>query len=398
MSKKLVQINVVCNGSTGRIMNQIQEKAISEGWEAYSFYGRGKGANEQCYKISNKFEVLWSVFLTRFFDKHGYGCKRATKKLIKKIENINPDVIQLHNVHGYYLNIPILFEYLKKCNKKIVWTLHDCWAFTGHCAYFTYPKCDKWKNGCDKCIRKKDYPSCIFNDRSKKEYEIKKRNFTKINNLTIITPSEWLADLVKSSFLKEYEIKVINNGIDLEIFKPSNSINIRAKYNIEKDKKIILGVAAVWDRRKGLDEFIKLSKIIDEQYQIVLVGLNKKQIKQLPSNIIGIKRTESIEELANLYTSAYAFLNLTLEDNFPTTNLEALACGTPVITYNTGGSVESINKNCGIIVEKEDLKDVFEAIKSLENNTISMENCILKSKEYDKNIQYKRYIELYKTI
>lgn len=375
MNKKLVQINVVCNGSTGRIMTQIQQKAIEEGWEAYSFYGRGKPANEYCYKIGNKLEILWHVFLTRIFDKHGHGSKRATKKMIKQIEQINPDVIQLHNIHGYYIHLETLFNYLKKSDKKIVWTLHDCWAFTGHCTYFTCPKCDKWKIGCNNCIRKRDYPSCWFKDRAQKEYGTKKKMFTGIDNLTIVTPSEWLANLVKQSFLNEYKIKVINNGIDLNIFKPTNTIDVREKYNIQLDKQIILGVAAIWDKRKGLEEFIELSKYIDDRYKIVLVGLNKKQIKQLPKNIIGIKRTENLEELANLYTCSDVLFNPSKEETFSLITIEAIACGTPVIAYDNSAVKELINKETGICLpinlnKQENIKKILtylEISKKIDN-------------------------------
>lgn len=393
MNKKLVQINVVCNGSTGRIMNQIQEETQNQGWEAYSFYGRGNPSNDKCIKIGSKFDVLFHVLITRLFDKHGHGSKRATRKLVKQIEEINPDVIQLHNIHGYYIHLKTLFNYLKKCNKKIVWTLHDCWAFTGHCSHFTYPKCDKWEKGCKKCIRKKDYPKSLIFDSSKNEYLFKKELFTNIKNLTIVTPSNWLADLVKKSFLKEYEVEVINNGIDLDVFKPTDTIEIRKKYNIPEGKKILLGVSSVWNISKGLNEFYELAKIINKDYIILLVGLNKKQIINLPNNIIGIERTENLEELANFYTNAYVFINPTLEDTFPTTNLEALACGTPVITYNTGGSPESIINKCGVVIKENNVKKLYEEILNL-NNDVS-QKCIEQGKKYNKNNKYKEYIETY---
>lgn len=396
MSKKLVQINVTCNGSTGRIMEQIQKEAISQGWEAYSFFGRGKPSNEFCYKIGNKLDVLFHVLITRLFDLQGHGSKVATKKMIKKIKQFDPDVIHLHNIHGYYLNMKVLFDYLKSCNKKIVWTLHDCWPFTGHCSHFTMSKCDKWQNGCKCCSQTKSYPKSLYVDNSEYQYKLKAKLFTGINNLTLVVPSNWLAELVKESFLSEYDIKVINNGIDLSIFKPTNVILVRERYNIPSNKKIILGVASVWNISKGLEEFVKLSKIIDEDKIIVLVGLNKKQIKALPNNIIGIERTESIEELANLYSNAYVFVNPTLEDNFPTTNLEALACGTAVVTYNTGGSIESIDGNCGIIVNKHDIVSLNASINNIQS--FSSNDCLKRSKEYDNNKIYKKYLYMYESV
>lgn len=397
MSKKLVQINVVCNGSTGRIMNQISDKAIEQGWEVYNFYGRGKSNNKNCIKIGNKIDILFHVLLTRLFDKTGYGSKSATKKMIRQIKSIDPDVIQLHNIHGYYLNLKILFKYLKECNKKVVWTFHDCWAFTGHCTHFICPKCDKWKSGCKgKCIRRKDYPSSIFRSNAEKNYKLKKELFLGIDNLTIVTPSKWLEQLVRQSFFKNFNVEVINNGIDLNIFKPTYTVDIREKYNIPVNKKIILGVAAVWSRTKGLEDFIKLSEYLEKEYVILLVGLNKKQIRQLPSNIIGIERTENVEELANLYTQADCFVNPTWEDNFPTTNLESLACGTPVITFNIGGSPESINETCGLVVEKGNIEDLINAINGF--NREQYVGCLKQSKNYDKGKQYKKYIELYKKV
>lgn len=365
MSKKLVQINVTCNGSTGRIMEQIQKEAISQEWEAYSFFGRGKPSNKFCYKIGNMFDVFFHVFITRILNLHGHASKIATKRMIKKIKEIDPDVIQLHNIHGYYLNIKILFEYLKKCNKKVVWTLHDCWAFTGHCSYFTMAGCDKWQNGCNKCIQKKEYPKALLFDTSKTEYNLKKELFTGIKDMTIITPSNWLANLVKKSFLNNYTVQVIHNGIDTEIFKPTYSIDVCKKYDIPKEKDIILGVAAIWDKRKGLNEFVELAKVIDEDKIIVLVGLNKKQIKKLPNNIIGIERTENTEELSCLYTAASVLFNPSKEETFSLVTAEATACGTPVIAYDNSAVAELINKKNGITMhfnaennEKKVLKNI----------------------------------------
>lgn len=399
MSKKLVQINVTCNGSTGRIMTQIQEEAIKEGWEAYSFYGRGRPANDKCIKIGNKFDVLFHVLVTRLFDLHGHASKRATKKLIKQIKNIDPDVIQLHNIHGYYLNAEILFNYLKTCDKKIIWTLHDCWAFTGHCTYFTYPECNKWKNeGCSKCPRKTEYPASILLDNSKREVKKKKQLFTGGNNLTIVTPSSWLKNLVKQSFLKVYEVKVINNGIDLTIFKPTNTIDVKHKYNIPEDKKIILGVAAVWDKRKGLEDFINLSKVIDESYVLVLVGLNEKQKRKLPQNIIGISRTENVEELANLYTYADVLFNPSKEESFSLVTIEAMACETPVIVYKYTAPKELIpDVACKVIQDENNFEEIKGAIEEAiaqkaKYSTLLHEHV---KKKYDIKKQIKKYLDTY---
>ena len=399
MSKKLVQINVTCNGSTGRIMNQIQEEATKRGWKAYSFYGRGKSVNDNCIKIENKIDVLFHVLITRLFDLHSYGSKRATKKMIKKIQEIDPDVIQLHNIHGYYLNMEILFNYLKTCNKKIIWTLHDCWNFTGHCPHFTYPECNKWKEkGCSKCPRKKEYPASILVDNSKKAYKKKKQLFTGIKNLILITPSKWLKEQVGYSFLKDYEVKVINNGINLNAFKPTKSIDIKKKYNIPNNKKIILGVAAIWDRRKGLENFIELSETLDDSYIIVLVGLDNKQIEKLPSNIIGISRTENIEELANLYTTADVLYNPSKEESFSLVTVEAMACGTPVVVYKYTAPKELIpDFTCKVIENEKNMDEIKsnidEVISQKEKNLLRL--CQFVQEKYDINKQIEKYMKLF---
>lgn len=399
MSKKLVQINVTCNGSTGRIMTQIQEAATKEGWEAYSFYGRGKPSNNNCIKIGNKLDILFHVLITRLFDLHGHASKRATKRMIKQIEKIDPDVIQLHNLHGYYLNIDILFNYLKTANKKVIWTLHDCWAFTGHCTHFTCPECNKWeKEDCSKCPRKREYPASLVIDNSKKEVHKKKQLFTGIKNLTIVTPSEWLKKLVEKSFLKIYETKVINNWIDSNVFLPKNNMKVKEKYNIPKDKKVILGVAAIWDKRKGLEDFIRLSRVIDSSYIIVLVGLNEKQKKNLPPNIVGINRTENIEELVNLYTISDVLFNPSKEESFSLVTIESMSCGTPVVVYKYTAPKELIpDFACTIINNENDMEAIKNAIykESLKKKEISSMLHKYVKEKYDIEKQIQKYMELF---
>ena len=395
---KVLQINSVCGiGSTGRIATDIHNMLIEQGHESYIAYGRDLPRNcDNAIRIGNKIDNYAHVLLTRLFDKHGFGSIKATEEFIKKVEEIDPDVIHLHNIHGYYINIEVLFDYLKEADKPVIWTLHDCWAFTGHCAYFDYVGCEKWKTGCYDCPEKKNYPSSRLLDNSKQNYLKKKEIFTGVKNMTIITPSNWLAELVRESFLGEYPVKVINNGIDLKIFKPTKS-NFREKYNIE-DKFIILGVANVWDRRKGFNYFIELSKKLKVDEIIVMVGLTEKQKELLPENIIGITRTNDINELVEIYTAADVFVNPTLEDNFPTTNLEALACGTPVITFNTGGSVESIDKSCGIVVEKGNIVKLIKAINQVRSDRPNEAYCISRARSFDKNERFNEYIEMYKKV
>lgn len=391
---KLVQINTVCNCSTGKIMGDIQREANKNGYDTISFYGRGKGYNDlKCEKFGNSISFWIHVILNTLFDNQGHGSYFCTKKLIKRLREENPDIIHLHNLHGYYLNIPLLFKYLKEEYKgKIFWTFHDCWPFTGHCAYFTAVKCNKWKKQCYKCPNKKEYPISLFKDNSYNNYLEKKNIFTGLSNLTIITPSDWLNKLVKQSFLKKYNVVTINNGIDLNVFKPTIDKNILTKFSIPCDKKILLGVASVWDKRKGLDDFLKLSKELPREYIIVLVGLNNHQIKiaSCYNNIIVIKRTENISDLVKLYSIAYCFLNLTYEDNYPTVNMEAIACGTPVITYDTGGCCEQVNTGVGIVTTFDELLKSISKIKNFKFN----------NKDYlsriDKNILFKDIIDKYK--
>lgn len=361
---KLIQINTVCNGSTGKIMGDIQRKAQSEGWECLSIYGRRKGYKDiPCKKFGNFFSFWFHVFLTTVFDLHGHGSYFQTRRMIKEIKRQNPDVIHLHNIHGYYLHIPTLFKYLKNEYKgEIRWTLHDCWTFTGHCAYFTYANCDKWKTNCYKCPNKKQYPISLFMDRSKKNYLEKKELFTGLKNVTIITPSDWLNKLVSQSFLKEYKIITKNNEIDTKIFKPTQDEKILEKYNVDKNKKILLGIANIWEERKGLFDFYKLRNLISDDYQIVLVGLSKKQIKELPKNIIGIRRTDNQYELAALYTMSEYLINPTYEDNYPTVNLEAIACGTKIICYDTGGCKEQVNEKNGYVVPVGNIEEIAKKI------------------------------------
>ncbi|MBU3197732.1 glycosyltransferase [Clostridium estertheticum] len=393
---KVLQINSVCGyGSTGRIATDIYRILEEQGHECLIAYGRGtahEGINS--IKIGTKFDNYMHVAKTRLFDLHGFASRKATKEFIKKAKEYDPDVIHLHNIHGYYINIELLFNYLKETNKPVVWTLHDCWAFTGHCAYFDYVCCDKWKNGCDRCPQKSSYPQSLLKDNSKHNYANKKELFTGVKNVTIVTPSKWLSNLVKESFLKEYDVKVINNGIDLNVFNPKDKNIFRKKYNLE-EKFIILGVASIWEERKGSRYFLEISKLIDKNSRIVLVGLNDKQLSTLPQNIIGIKRTNNIEELAEIYSAADVYVNPTLEDNFPTTNLEALACGTPVITFNTGGSVESVDESCGIVVKKGNIEGLFEIINKMNINKFDENDCIKMVKKFDKNDKFNEYIKLY---
>lgn len=386
---KVLMINVVCGiRSTGRICTDLAVELEKQGHEVKIAYGREnvpKQFQKYAVRIGTDLDVKLHGIKARLLDGAGFGSKNATVKFIRWIKEYDPDVIHLHNIHGYYINIEVLFKYLRICGKKIIWTLHDCWAFTGHCVYFDYVQCDKWLKGCYHCIQKKEYPCSVGLDQSKRNYKMKQQFFTGISDLNLVSPSKWLANLVKQSFMKEYSVKVIQNGVDTKVFKPTES-DFREKYHLE-NKKIILGVASVWDRRKGLNSFVELSKYLPNEYQIVLVGLQEKQIKELPNNIIGILGTDSSEELAAIYTSADVFVNPTLEDNYPTTNIEAIACGTPVLSYNTGGSRESAEMY-GLSVQKNNLEELSSALKNI--------NCIKPKKiNIDYHDTVRKYLQLY---
>lgn len=392
---RILQINSDCGvGSTGRIATDLCNILEQQGHECLIAYGRDTAKEtKKSIKIGTKINNYLHVAKTRFADLHGFGSKKATQAFLKMVKEYNPDIIHLHNIHGYYINIELLFNFLAEENIQVVWTLHDCWAFTGHCAHFDYVKCEKWKTGCYNCPQKKSYPSSLLFDNSEWNFQKKKELFTSIKNMTIITPSIWLADIVKKSFLSTYTINVINNGIDLDLFRPIKS-NFRIK-NALQEKFILLGCASIWSERKGLKYFIDLSEKLNDNYKIILLGITKKQKKKLPKSIIGIEKTNNIIELAEIYSSADLFINSTLEDNFPTTNLEALACGTPVITFNTGGSAESIDRTCGIIVEKGNLNELIRAIEQARIKPFLREACVSRSMLYNKNARFNDYVEIY---
>ena len=402
---RLLHINSTLNvGSTGKIAYQIGEMCIANGDESYiAFSGRYFENNNMVntIRIGSKLDFYWHALVTRIFDRHGFGSIRATKKLLKQIDYIKPDIVHLHNLHGYYINIEILFNYLASTNIPIVWTLHDCWSFTGHCDHFEYIDCNKWQKSCHTCPQKSLYPASLIVDNSKENFVNKRRLFNSVNNLTIVPVSNWLNSKLKYSFLKNYSSRVIHNGIDLEVFRPRDHEFFVRNFHQQK-KFILLGVASIWSKKKGFYEFIKLSRCLDENFVIVLVGVSPKLKKKLPKNIISIAKTSNQQELAKLYSSSDIYLNLTFEDTYPTTNLESIACGTPVITYKTGGSPESVEEGCGIIVNQGDIDSLVQKIKEIKNNglpKISQESLrLIASDKFDKDINFVHYLNLYKSI
>lgn len=399
---KVVLINTVANtGSTGRIVMALYKKLEQESEDACIVYGRGSCASSvKCYKIGNEIDFLWHVLRNFFRGESGFGSGATTRRLIAYLEREKPDIIHLHNIHGFYLQCELLFDYIKRENIPVIWTFHDCWPFTGHCAYFDYAGCNKWQSGCKRCARHRSaYPYALFCDNSEEAYTRKMAAFQGVEDLTIVTPSRWMKGLVEKSFLKDYPVKVIYNGIDTQVFSPDKkcSINNDGGY-------IILGVANVWEKRKGLHYFKRLAKVLDEKYRIILVGLNCIQRMLLKlggySRIMAIGRLQSAEELCRLYSSASVYVNTTLEDNFPTTNLEALSCGTPVITFGTGGSPESIDEECGLVVEKGNVEGLKVAVEKICGNLerYPKNKIAEKAKKYRKEKMDEAYMELYSEI
>ncbi|MEH6748184.1 MAG: glycosyltransferase [Maribacter arcticus] len=401
--KKILQINTTVGyASPGKIANDIGDLLIDTGNESYIAYGRTPESvsNSNVIRIGDNIDNYLHVISTRLLDNHCFSSKNATKKLIAQIEDIKPDLIQIHNLHGYYINIEVLFSYLKNVDIPVVWTFHDAWAITGHCTHFEHVGCHKWLTGCYKCPQTNTYPNSVLLDRSKKNYADKKRLFNYPKNLTIVTPSKWLANLIKQSFLKNHKISVIPNGVSQEIFKPRKNLELEKKLNL-KNKFVVLGVSSVWDKGKGFFDFIELAKKLNDDCILIMVGVTKKQTELLPNNIIAIPRTTNAEELAELYTMADVYINLTYADTFPTTNLEALSCGTPIITYKTGGSVESVTEKTGLVIEQGNVSaalDAIEAIKKLGKAHFEKHCVSMALDKFNKKKQYLEYIKLYKPL
>lgn len=399
---RVVQLNGTYKiGSTGKIMSDLNDVIVANGHDGYMVcaYSAVKDIPNLYVMehINHELAVRKNIFISRVTGTMGYRQKSATKKMVEWIKEKAPDVVHLHNIHGDWLNIHVLFDYLKISNVKVVWTLHDCWSFTGRCSHFEQINCSKWVDGCSKCTNNKIYPISYLFDWTKQMWKDKKELFVGLKNLIIVTPSQWLSDYVKKSYLSDYEVKVIHNGIDMNTFYPKESKSVYLKDC--NNKKIILGCASSWTERKGLFDFYKLNEMLDhKKYQIVLVGLNSRQLSEVPPDIIAIGRTNNAGELAELYSNADIFVNPTYQDNFPTTNLEALACGTPVITYRTGGSIESVDERVGMVVEQGDVTELFVAIQCLKKSDEVICLCSDRARKcFNKNNCFKDYVNLYES-
>ena len=391
---KVLHINSVCGiRSTGRICTDIADILEKNGDLCKIGYGREsvpEKYEKYAVRIGDDFSVKRHALMTRIFDNTGHGSRGATRDFLKWVEEYDPDVIHLHNLHGYYINLEMLFNYLKQAGKPVVWTLHDCWAFTGHCSHFDLASCYKWKDGgCNHCPLKKEYPASMLFDRSEKNFCEKRELFSSVEGMTIVAPSQWLADLVKQSFLKDYPVKVIRNGIDLSAFRSLQS-DFRKRYGLT-DKILFLGVATAWGKSKGLYDFYKINEMKADNEAIVLVGLTSKQIADLPKGIIGIERTNSVRELAEIYSSADVFINPTYQEVFGLTNVESQACSTPAVTYRSGGSPEGVpdkhvveRGNVAALLQRA--REVVQAPQLIDVSSFSTDNC------------YSQYRSLYQQI
>lgn len=391
---KVLQINgVYPNGSTGTIVYGLKIIQENNGIEGYIACGNGHLKNKYVYPMQNSLCLKINILKTRIFGRHGFYNKHATNNLIAWIESIDPDIIHLHNLHGHYINIDILFCYLKKFNKPVVWTMHDCWPITGHCAHFDYIGCQKWKTGCHNCVLQHSYPKSYIFDRSKALWKDKRKIFTGLNNLIIVTPSMWLSNIVKQSFLNEYPTIVIHNGIDNDVFKPVQS-TLRQKLGLE-NAFVVLGMANKWMQQENLEVVSYLLNRLPSDVKIVLIG-KCNTIKM--GGVISIPFIKDPKILAEYYSLANVFVNITLEDTFPTVNLEALSCGTPLITYETGGSTECVNYNTGKLIPQLDKRRLYEAIMEIKDagKSTYTKNCVNFAKNnYNKNKQLSKYIDVY---
>lgn len=402
---KLLQINITSNwGSTGKIAEAINLAAQRKGWECSTAYGRWANPSKfPIYKVGNKWDMYVHYFENRIFDREGLSSRRATKALISHIEQLKPDVISLHNIHDHYLNYELMFRYLNKTDIKVVWTFHDCWAFTGHCFHFVTKDCMRWKTGCHDCPLHHLYPNTVL-DRSVKNYALKKELFSANKNLAIVACSDWLGDFVKESFLGDKRIEVIHNGVDLDVFKPFEGSSFDSAQGPSsrgsEGRFKIIAVSSVWYPNKGELDIYKLRTMLPEdEYEITMVGLSAEQAKNLPKGIRGIQRTQNVQELAQLYSEADVLINPTYEDNFPTVNIEALACGTPVITYRTGGSPEAVDEKTGLVIEQGNVNALVNAIMQMNDNPLSAADCRQRAEAlFDKDKCFETYIELYEEL
>lgn len=400
--QKIFYISGAINfGAPGRIVEQTGLLAQKHGYEVLVAHSKRNEnpSNLPHFAVTTRLQETIHAAGARFLDLHGLMSTKQTKELVNRMKKYQPDIIHLHNIHGYFCNFKVLFEYLDTIETPVVWTMHDCWPFTGRCFHFIGANCYKWKTGCYDCQSEAGYTVSKYVDRSKSLFELKKRLFTSVKNMTMVPVSDWQAEFLKDSFLKYHKIHTIHNGVDLNKFRPMDGSRLREKHNLQ-NKFVLLGVASPWNTRKGLDDFFKLSTMLPhEEFIIILVGLKSNQVEELPEGILGISRTESQQELAEYYSMADVFVNLSYLDTFPTVNLEALACGTPVLTYQTGGSPEAVDESTGVVVGQGDLQSIVKTVCEMKLKPLSSTSCRKRAEEhFDKDKCFQQYIDLYNSL
>jgi len=401
MTHKLLQINPVVrlNTSTGRIMKEIGELVQAAGWESYIAYSGARDGvpqhSSQLVPVGNKLDLALHAVATRLFDAHGLVSRRATKQLIRRIREIDPDIVHIHNVHGYWLNYPLLCQYLRESGKPVIWTVHDCWLYTGHCYHYAAAHCAKWQTGCGHCPQKRAFPASWIFDRSARNWRDKQRAFGSLERLTIVTVSDWMRQEMQASFLADKPFHVIHNGIDLNVFHPQSE-------KVPGKGITILAIASIWLAEKGIQDLIELAGMLHSEEKLIIVGrMEKAQREAFPAGVEFIERTENVAKLAALYASATAFINPTWQDNYPTVNLEAIACGTPVVTYRTGGSVEAVAEGTGFVVEQGNVQGLLERVRELaaEDRKTVAERCRAHAlQHFSKQERYQDYIRLYESL
>lgn len=398
---RIFQLNTVCGiKSTGRIAAEIGKLVEAEGGQCRI----GCGANPVPDAVAHMAFKTLSVpkrklytQMIRFFDADGFFNRSGTRRLIREMERFQPDVVHLHNIHGGYLHAETLFRYLRKKNLPVVWTLHDCWPFTGHCAYFDYSGCQRWLTQCRNCPQKHSYPVCIGLDRSRRNHIRKRKAFAGLSNLTMVTPCRWLQEHLRQSHMGGYPARVIYNGVDLTAFAPTPS-DIRQRYGLTEGI-LLLAVAAEWDERKGLRYLLKAAKQLGPDYHFVIIGLSPEQIAALPEGLTGIQHTANVQELAQWYTAADCLVNPSMEDNMPMVNLEALACGTPIAAFRTGGTPEALSETTGLLVDKADVDGLCHAIRQLGPKTPERtEACLQRAQSFDAKRTFEDYLRLYREV
>ena len=364
---KIVQINSHYNqGGAARIVACIHRQLLEEGEESYVAYGRGDGKEEKnVICVDKKQEVYLSALLCRLIGLNGWWNRKAAKRLVSLLDEIKPDVVHIHTLHGYYMNFKILFGYLNEHDIPCVWTFHDCHAFTGNCGY--YFTCRRWENGCGNCPDRKRYPKSQFFDFSHFMWEKKKKWFTKGERKVIVTPSDWLTNEAKKSFFGKYPCVTIRNGIDAEkTFYPRDREKCRQKYGYRSEEKLVLGLAVGFsDERKGARYLLVAAKAMEQEAKFILVGWEEKNNQMLDgiSNVIPVPNTQSTEVLAEYYSMADVFVLPSLAENYATVTLESMACGTPVVGFDAGGIPEQLTDKKGIVVKTADQNALIEGIR-----------------------------------